>query len=56
MKHEKNASATGNEAILSDIQTLRKRARKHIEEGAVTRGYGADRKEVVRLLKRWPLS
>lgn len=35
---------------LSDIQTLRKRARKNIEDGAVTKGYGADRKEVIRLL------
>jgi bacterioferritin len=43
-------ATTANVAILSDIQTLRKRARKNIEEGAVTKGYGADRKEVIRLL------
>lgn len=35
---------------LSDIGTLRKRARKNIEHGAVTKGYGADRKEVIKLL------
>jgi bacterioferritin len=35
---------------LTDIQTLRVRARKHIEQGAVTAGYGADRSEVLRLL------
>ena len=36
--------------ILSDIQTLRNHARKHIEEGAVTAGYAADRATVIRLL------
>jgi bacterioferritin len=39
-----------NSAVLSDIESLRKRARKNIEEGAVTTGYGADQKEVIRLL------
>ncbi len=32
-------------AFLSDIQTLRKRAREHIAQGAVTPGYHADRDE-----------
>jgi bacterioferritin len=36
--------------FLTDIQTLRKRARQHIERGAVTDGYGADRKTVLKLL------
>jgi bacterioferritin len=36
--------------FLTDIQELRKRARKHIEEGAVTQGYKADREVVVRIL------
>lgn len=36
--------------FLSDIETLRKRARKHIEEGAVTQGYRADRPKVLELL------
>ncbi|MCE9595320.1 MAG: bacterioferritin [Planctomycetes bacterium] len=35
---------------LSDVETLRTRARKHIEQGAVTDGYKADRKTVLRLL------
>jgi bacterioferritin len=35
---------------LSDIQTLRKRARQHIEEGAVTEGYAAERDAVVKML------
>lgn len=38
------------ETTLSDIATLRARARKHIEEGAVTEGYGADKETVLRLL------
>src|SRR5205814_10340050 len=37
-------------AFLSDIQTLRKRAREHIAQGAVTPGYHADRNVVVKLL------
>lgn len=36
--------------MLSDINTLRARARKDIEEGAVTAGYAADRKIVIKLL------
>ncbi|MDP3088294.1 MAG: ferritin-like domain-containing protein [Methylotenera sp.] len=36
--------------VLSNIQTLRARARKDIEEGAVTSGYAADRKVVITLL------
>ncbi|MCX7962045.1 MAG: ferritin-like domain-containing protein [Burkholderiales bacterium] len=36
--------------FLTDIQTLRKRARQHIERGAVTEGYRADRETVVKLL------
>jgi bacterioferritin len=35
---------------LTDVPTLRKRARQHIEEGAVTSGYGADREAVLKLL------
>ena len=37
-------------AFLSDIQTLRKRAREHITQGAVTPGYHADRNVVLKLL------
>jgi bacterioferritin len=36
--------------FLTDIQTLRDRARKHIEQGAVTPAYKADRETVVKLL------
>ena len=38
------------EITLSDKQTLRERARKNVEEGAVTEGYSADREEILRLL------
>ncbi len=39
-----------NQAQLTDDQTLRQRARQNIEDGAVTEGYHADRKTVLRLL------
>jgi bacterioferritin len=39
-----------NQPFLTDIKTLRKRARQHIEQGAVTEGYGADRETVIKLL------
>lgn len=37
-------------AFLSDIETLRRRAREHIAHGAVTPGYHADRDVVIKLL------
>jgi bacterioferritin len=36
--------------FLSDIRELRERARRHIEQGAVTDAYGADLESVVRVL------
>ena len=36
--------------FLTDVQELRRRARQHIEEGAVTEGYRGDRETVVKLL------
>lgn len=35
---------------LTDVNTLRQRARKHVEQGAVTEGYSADRETILRLL------
>ncbi|MDH0648519.1 ferritin-like domain-containing protein [Pseudomonas sp. GD03858] len=35
---------------LTDVQTLRERARQHVEQGAVTEGYQADREKILRLL------
>ncbi len=37
-------------STLSSVKTLRKNARKHIEQGAITESYSADRIEVIRLL------
>jgi bacterioferritin len=36
--------------FLTDIKTIRKRARQHIEKGAVTEGYRGDRATVIKLL------
>ncbi len=36
--------------FVSDIQAIRKRARQHIEQGAVTPGYRADRDTVIKVL------
>ena len=42
-KHEKRP-------FVSDIEELRRRARQHMEMGAVTSGYSADRQTVIRIL------
>ncbi|MCX7621632.1 MAG: ferritin-like domain-containing protein [Acidimicrobiales bacterium] len=36
--------------FLTDIQTLRRRAREHIEKGPITDSYGADRDRVIAVL------
>jgi len=36
--------------FLTDVKTLRKRARQHIEKGAVTQGYSANRDTILKLL------
>jgi bacterioferritin len=36
--------------FLTDVKTLRARARKHIEEGAVTAGYGGNTETAIKLL------
>ena len=36
--------------FMSDIQELRRRARQHMEQGAVTSSYSADRETVIRIL------
>jgi bacterioferritin len=43
-------NVSGNGSELSSIATLRARARKHMESGAVTEAYAADRETVLRLL------
>ncbi|WP_447978522.1 ferritin-like domain-containing protein [Candidatus Nitrospira bockiana] len=37
-------------AFVSDVQEIRRRAREHVERGAVTEGYRADRQTVIKLL------
>lgn len=39
-----------DQPFLTDIKTIRERARQHIERGAVTEGYRADRENVINLL------
>lgn len=43
-------SGEGNRNVLSDVATIRRRAREHVERGAVTTDYDADRDAVVELL------
>ncbi len=42
--------AANKKPFLTDVKTLRKRARQHIERGAITAGYKADRETVVKVL------
>jgi len=39
-----------SQPFLTDVETLRRRAREHIEQGPVTDSYRADRETVVRIL------
>ncbi len=49
VKKEKD-KANKKKPFLTDIKTLRRRAREHIERGAVTEGYRADPEVVVKIL------
>jgi bacterioferritin len=46
----KKTAPKKDQPFLTDIKVLRDRARKHIEDGAVTAGYQADRAVVINLL------
>ena len=50
MADQTGAQAVTDKPFLTDVKTLRERARKHIEQGAIIEGYGADRDVVVKLL------
>ena len=39
-----------NKPFLTDVKTLRKRARQHIEDGAVTAGYGGNTETAIKVL------
>ena len=44
------AKPATEQPFLSDVKELRRRARQHIEEGAVTEGYRGNRETVIKLL------
>jgi bacterioferritin len=50
MPDDKSKSGANAAPFLSDVKTLRERARQHIEEGAVTPSYGADAQAVCKVL------
>lgn len=50
MADQLGAKAVSDKPFLTDIKTLRERARKHMEQGAVTEGYRADRETVIKIL------
>lgn len=43
---------TSSNPFLTDVKTLRERARKNMEQGAITAGYGADRAVVIDVLNQ----
>jgi bacterioferritin len=50
MARASGAKTQTDKPFLTDIKTLRERARRHIEQGAVTEGYRADRETVIKVL------
>ena len=50
MADQTGAKAVTDKPFLTDIKTLRERARQHIEDGAITEGYTADRETAVKIL------
>jgi bacterioferritin len=50
MKAENNPKLKDKNSFLTDISEIRRRARQHIENGAITDGYKGDRKVVLRVL------
>src|ERR1044072_1455895 len=50
MADQTGAKAVTDKPFLTDIKTLRERARRHIEQGAITEGYEADLETAIKLL------
>jgi bacterioferritin len=48
--HIDQGEAVKDTPFLTDVKTLRKRARQHIEDGAVTAGYGGNTETAIKLL------
>lgn len=51
-KSAETAEETASGDFLTDVRELRRRARKHMQDGAVTEGYRADRKKVIAVLNQ----
>ena len=47
---KKKSGKKSKHPFLTDVETLRKRARRHIEQGAVTEGYRGNRETMVKIL------
>jgi bacterioferritin len=47
---QSGAKTVSDKPFLTDVKTLRERARKHIQDGAVTEGYTGDRETAVKIL------
>ena len=50
MATKENKKGAGSGSFVSDVEEIRRRARQHMDRGAVTEGYRADRETVIRLL------
>src|SRR5256885_17067982 len=48
--HTRLMAEKNDKPFLTDIKTIRERARRHIEQGAVTEGYRGNRETVLKLL------
>jgi bacterioferritin len=46
-----NDQSASTQPFLSDVKTLRERARQHIEKGALTQSYGGDPKQAIEILQ-----
>ena len=49
--NEMTTPAPGSQPFLSDVKTLRARAREHMDQGAVTRSYGGDVNKAIEILQ-----
>jgi len=50
MANKPSAKQSVKQPFLTDVKTLRERARQHIKAGAVTEGYGGDTETAVKIL------
>jgi bacterioferritin len=46
-----DSSTASDKPFLTDVKTLRDRARKHLEQGSVTENYGGDVKKTIEILQ-----